>query len=132
MNKIKFILTFFLIIGSLSLSAQKINFKKDKVLIDGTECFKYENEGGKLTTIYDLNDDEILSFEYVHVKDYDPQNAAGFNVHFDTYFVKENIRVNLKFNSRKRFFKSLIKSKVLKDCKLNNDKLKSFVNKYSL
>lgn len=111
-----------------SMSAQKVKFKKGKVLINKAECFKYD--GGALSntvTLYDFKDNEVLSFEWI-------QGNYSNPTHFDVFFASEEIRVKIKTNTagRKDFIKRLIKGKVIKDCKLDPEKLKVFIKKNSL
>lgn len=129
MNK-KFLLSIALTILVSSLGfAQKVKFKKGKVLVDGKEILKIERQGTE-ATLYSLEgDDEVIYLNY----------ESNGTLHYleDDYIViffsKEEIKVETSRikGSRKRVIKALIKNKVLDmNGEINLEKLKKFAKKY--
>lgn len=129
MNK-KFLLSIALTILVSSLGfAQKVKFKKGKVLVDGKEILKIERQGTE-ATLYSLEgDDEVIYLNY--------ESNGTLHYHEDDYvvifFSKEEIKVETSRikGSRKRVIKALIKNKVLDmNGVINLEKLKKFAKKY--
>ncbi|WP_299107201.1 hypothetical protein [uncultured Tenacibaculum sp.] len=129
MNK-KFLLSIALTILVSSFGfAQKVKFKKGKVLVDGKEILKIERQGTE-ATLYSLEgDDEVIYLNY--------ESNGTLHYHEDDYvvifFSKEEIKVETSRikGSRKRVIKALIKNKVLDmNGEINLEKLKKFAKKY--
>lgn len=128
MNKTLFVVAL-AILSSLFSNAQKVKFKKGKVLVDGKEILKIERQGSE-ATFYSLDgDDEVFYLNY--------ENNGTLHYHNDDYvlifFSDEEIRVETSKigGSRKRVVKTLIKNKVLDlSGKINSEKLRKFAKKY--
>jgi hypothetical protein len=137
MKKILFIIS---LITTFSMSAQKVEIKDDKVLLDGKQILKYEKINIIQHSFYTLDDNEILLY-----KDHDNEtpryNEDDF---FSLNFLTEKTKVEttdytrivagIGMNSRKNMEKLiswLIKEKVLStDGVLNPERIKIFFEKY--
>jgi hypothetical protein len=130
----------FTITGFMSVNAQEVEIKKDKVLLDGKEILRYEKENVSNQSYYSLTDDEeILHFRF---SDNETQQYLEDD-YFILNFLKEKVKVEstetyratVLMSSRKsseKLIKWLLKDKVLNtDGTINSEKLDNFYDKYN-
>ncbi len=124
MKKVLFILSLTCIFGTIN--AQKIKFKKGKVMVDGTECLNYDISPNNVE--FTTNDDSqtiILKFIRTGIG----QNGGLYT---KVVFVEQDKSFTSKsyiFN-KKILVKKLLSNKVLKDCKIDETKIDKFLMKY--
>jgi len=115
-----------------SVNAQKVKFKKDKVLLDGKEVFKFDKKAlGSEISIYTLDgNDEIL---YMTASNNGTQNYID-----DDYVTLNFFDQKIKFESQrvgfnwKKVLTKLFKEQVIKeDLSIDTNKLEKFASKYS-
>jgi len=124
----KSILTILIALFAFNVAnAQKIKLKRGFIYADGDKYAKYEKEAGNMS-IYSLDEEEE---ELVYLKFYDPtpsirDNGDGY---FIVRFLDSGDEVEIQ-KSRRGIIKLLVKNKVIKDNKVDKERLKRFVNKY--
>ena len=111
---------------TFSVSAQKVKIKKGIAYVDDVEYVKVEKEAGNMS-VYSLEDEE----ELVYIKYYDPtpSNKQNHDSYHIVRFIEFDVEVELD-ETRKKIIKMLYKGKVIKDGKIDEDRLKNFVSKY--
>lgn len=122
--KTKFSFFLFLFFNTL-LFSQKLEIKKDIVYVDGKECLKIISSDPNNIAIADLEGKEIIFLKFIH----DSKYASLYN---KITFLEQNLQLTSKsyiFNKR-LLLKKLVESNVLNNCKLDPDKVKTFVLKY--
>lgn len=132
----KLLLSFFLL-GTLGLHAQDVDLKKDKVIVDGKELFKFEKINGWHFTFYDFQGNEIWMYKY--------QNNQTQNYEGDDYFTIHFLTLKRKFQSSdfgliaamspkknmQKLIKLLFKEKVFDmDGNPDTERLEVFFEKY--
>lgn len=139
--KIKFLVSMAIFaITSFSVSAQEVEIKDDKVLLDGKQILKYEKINIFQHSFYSLDDNEILLYKYNdnETKQYSQDDYLVLN------FLTEKTKVETKdimratsgmgMNSRKNMEKLvgwLLKEKVIDaNGVLNPEKVQIFFEKY--
>ncbi|WP_299114780.1 hypothetical protein [uncultured Winogradskyella sp.] len=126
MKTIKVLTIIFGILFTFNLQAQKVKIKKGIAYVDGVEYVKVERESGDMS-IYSIQDDEEIIFIKYH--DPTPNNKQNMDSYDIVRFVDFDVEVELK-ETRKKIIKMLYKGKVIKDGKIDKDRLKKFVTKY--
>lgn len=130
MNKFALLITVFLI--TLPISAQKIELKKDVILIDGKDTFNFKDKSGELT-IYKLNTKE----EIVFIRHND-NGTIGYKMYDDDYNVINFVSLKLKMETKK--WHARWKNTVLwlyengvltKDGEIDAEKTAILIDKYS-
>ncbi|HLP65255.1 hypothetical protein [Flavobacterium sp.] len=139
--KIKFLVSMAIFaVTSFSVSAQEVEIKDDKVLLDGKQILKYEKINIFQHSFYSLDDNEILLYKYNdnETKQYSQDDYLVLN------FLTEKTKVETKdimratsgmgMNSRKNMEKLvgwLLKEKVIDaNGVLNPEKVQIFFEKY--
>lgn len=140
MNKL-FLSIVFLLIGSY-ITAQEVEIKNDKVLLDGIAILKYEKINVLQHSFYSLeSDDEILLFKWHdnETSEYSDDDYIILNFLLNKTKVEttsvEHVIAGIGMNSKKnmqKLVKWLLKEKVL-DAKgnINPEKLQTFYDKYN-
>jgi len=122
--KTKFLTLMFLIIGTLVFS-QKVSIKKNVIYLDEKECLKITSSDPNNVSISDLEGNEIIFLKFIH-------NSRYGSVYNKVTFLEQNLTFTSQsyvFN-KKLLINKLVESKVLNNCKLDSDKVKTFVLKY--
>ncbi len=128
--KFKILLSLLMLISFGISTAQKVKLKKDKVIIDGVETFKYEKRNWNTELlIYPLDsDEEIIFIVYNNNETREYRDDDFIKVHF----IEQDLK--LESNSNRGTWKFIIKwmaqNKLFKDKMLNNDKVIKFVDRY--
>lgn len=114
----------FLIIGTLVFS-QKVSIKKDIIYVDEKECLKITSSDANNVSISDLDGNEIIFLKFIHHSRY----GAVYN---KVTFLEQNLSFTSQsyIFTKKLLISKLVESKVLNNCKLDPDKVKTFVLKY--
>jgi hypothetical protein len=123
--KVKFLSLMFLLVGILTFS-QKVSIKKDIIYLDEKECLKITSSDPNNVSIADLDGNEIIFLKFIH-------NSRYGSVYNKVTFLEQNLTFTSQsyvFN-KKLLISKLVDSKVLNNCKLDSDKLKTFVLKYN-
>jgi len=120
------LLTLLFICVSGTVNAQKIKFKKGKVIIDSKECLNYESSSTN-AEISTEDDKQTIILKYI-------RTGVGQNggLYTKVVFIEQDKSFTSKsyiFN-KKLLVKKLISDKVLIDCKIDESKINKFVMKY--
>jgi hypothetical protein len=96
---------FLLLLTTLASAQKKVKIKKDKVFIDGKHVLKYEKASGQSSSIYTLNDDEILFIKYSdnETSNYNDDDYLSFNFLGEDIVVETSdlSKVPITFSTRK-------------------------------
>ena len=122
---------FILLVCTLAIQAQEIDFKKGTVFLDGKAVLSYKVENRATEfTLYKLNTNEEVAF----IIDYENQ-TVGYRK--DDYYKINFISIGLKLESSnilgtwKKVVKWFFKNDLFNNnAELNKDKVKVFVEKY--
>ena len=122
---------FILLVSTLAIQAQEIDFKKGTVFLDGKAVLSYKVENRATEfTLYKLNTNEEVAF----IIDYENQ-TVGYRK--DDYYKINFISIGLKLESSnilgtwKKVVKWFFKNDLFNNnAELNKDKVKVFVEKY--
>ncbi len=124
-TKMKHILIIFLLGFSFLGFSQDIDFKKGIISVDGKECMKYDSDANTVT-YQNLNGDDIMILKYMR------PDGSQASLYTKVIFIesrREFTSQNYIF-TKKALIEKLIKSNVLVDCVLNDEKLENFILKY--
>tara|TARA_A100000171_G_C2016517_1_gene88998 strand:- start:56 stop:466 length:411 start_codon:yes stop_codon:yes gene_type:complete len=119
-----FTLTFICLIGTMN--AQKIKFKKGKVIIDNVECLNYDGDSNnvELTT---TDNKQTIFLKFI-------RTGIGQNggLYTKVIFVEQDKSFTSKsyIFSKKLLIKKLLSDEVLVDCKIDESKIDKFLLKY--
>lgn len=117
--------TVLLLLLSILGFSQDIKLKKGIVYIDGQECLKYETEGNNVS-FQNLDGDDIIAIQYLRPDG--TQESLYNKVIFLEY--QQELTSKDYIYTKKSLVERLLKSKVLENCTLNEEKLQSFILKY--
>jgi hypothetical protein len=128
----KKILVIILLFVSGTLLAQKVKFKKDKIVLDGEKVLSFEREElGRKFTVYSLNgEDELIFMQYNEnaTEDYDDDDFKRILFLDSEILIESN---SLRTNTWKSVMRLLFKNKVLnKAGEINLKNLRKFKLKY--
>lgn len=109
-----------------TVNAQKIKFKKGKVIIDNVECLNYDSSPNNVEyTTSDGKQSIILKYIRTGIG----QNGGLYT---KVIFVEQDKSLSCRaylFN-KKSLVKKLLSSKVLLNCQINNKKIDTFLKRY--
>ncbi|MXS71006.1 hypothetical protein GSF70_07230 [Flavobacteriaceae bacterium W22] len=113
----------FLTLGILIFS-QKVTIKKDIVYLDAKECLKITGDSNNVSFI-DLNGNEIIFLKFVH-------NSRYGSLYNKITFLDQSLTLTSQsyIFGKKLLIEKLLESKVLNNCKLDEEKIKTFIMKY--
>lgn len=123
-----FILCFLLIVGVHYSNAQKVNFKKEFVLVDGKNCFVFKNDKTScFYYIYDLETNE----EVMYLCYNDNETSSNYDDdYYKVFFSKSGKSLELK-SYKEKIVEMAIQNKVITaECKIDEDKIDNFITKY--
>ncbi|MCG8573626.1 MAG: hypothetical protein MI810_01985 [Flavobacteriales bacterium] len=126
--KLKTIFTALTFIAFTQISlAQNVKIKKDIAYVDGVEYVKVEKQAGNMS-IYGLDGEE----ELIYIKFYDPtpSNKENHDSYYIVRFLDHGLEAEFSGMTRKGVLKKLYNGKVIKDNKIDEEKMKKFVTKY--
>ena len=117
----KILFAIFIFCSCLSFG-QDINFKKGIVYIDGKECLKYDNDGTNIT-FQNLNGDDIVYIKYLR------PDGTQQSLYTKVIFVeaKQELTSKSYIFTKKALIEKLLKSNVLVNCQIVQDKVENFV-----
>lgn len=121
----KLVLIFALAILGNSAFCQDFDIKKNVVYIDGKECLKFQVSDANNITLLDMDGHEIIFLKYIHNTRY----ATTYN---KITFLDQKMSFTSKdyIYTKKLLIKRLLNEGIIKDCKLNTEKIESFVMKF--
>jgi hypothetical protein len=132
-------LPFIILMFANFISAQEVEIKDDKVLLEGKAILKAEKINAMNYSFFTLNDDEILMYKY---SDNETPNNENDN-YFVLNFIEQRKKIessdfsriaSFGFNSKKvmqKLIKWLVKDKVItSEGKIDDEKLSIFIDKY--
>jgi hypothetical protein len=123
MKKILLILLLF-VTGNVAFS-QDFDIKKNVVYIDGKECLKFHVSDPNNVSLLDMDGHEIIFMKYIH-------NTPYATVYNKITFLDQKMSFTSKdyIYTKKLLIKRLLNEGIIKDCKLNVEKVESFVMKF--
>ncbi|QHI35868.1 hypothetical protein IMCC3317_12160 [Kordia antarctica] len=128
----KKILVILLLFVSGTMLAQKVKFKKDKIVLDGEKVLSFERENlGMIFTVYSLNgEDELIFMQYNRnaTENYDDDDYLKILFLDSEVLIESN---SLRDDTWKSVMRLLFKNKVLnKAGEINLKSLRKFKLKY--
>ncbi|MBW8524292.1 hypothetical protein K0U91_03550 [Chryseobacterium chendengshani] len=104
--------------------SQKVTIKKDIIYLDAKECLKITGDSNNVS-IVDLNGNEIIFLKFIH-------NSRYGSVYNKITFLGQGLTLTSQsyIFSKKLLIEKLIESKVLNNCKLDEEKVNTFIMKY--
>ncbi|MDH6253970.1 hypothetical protein M2347_003697 [Chryseobacterium sp. H1D6B] len=118
----KVLLGFGIIISCLAFS-QNIKFKGGNIFVDGKKCMKYDSDS--FTDTFKNNDGEsVIILRYITA----PNDVKYNKVIFINS--KKDLSVSNFIFTKKSLFEKLLKTNVIKDCVVQDDKVENFILTY--
>lgn len=136
MNHSKFIFIITLLVISFSGFAQKVKLKKGDVLVDDVLWVKYDGCGGfdSYCSLMDSKgEEELIYIKSVTIEGGSPvtsTNSRGDLMYTEVVLVGTNKKFEIEHKSHKSIVEILYKAKVVKDDKLDAEKVDRLVEKY--
>jgi hypothetical protein len=130
---------YFVLFGAILIStvalSQKVKMKNDIASVDGVPFLKFTTItfGSDYTLRHTDSEEEEISILYLNYKD--PNQATNGNPEgkvswIEVNFLIFNLKCEVDNRTRKAFAKLIYVSKIYLDGKINEEKVKKFVNKY--
>lgn len=139
MKNIKAILLIAFLALSFSATAQKVKFKRGKVLIDKVETYEINNES-TVTSFSTLNGKEFVSVVYTSYEEPNPASKMPHTGYIPPTLKKtvstvkflESGKEMVTNMSNKKLIKAIYKAEMVDaDGNIDEDKLNIFINKYN-
>lgn len=121
----KKVLLLLLLLISISVFSQDVNFKKGIVYVDGRECMKFDSDANNVT-FQDMNGDDIMILKYLR------PDGSQSSLYSKVIFIESHQELTSKsyIFSKKLLVEKLLKSNALQNCALNEEKVRTFVMKF--
>ena len=121
----KKVLLLLLLLISISVFSQDVNFKKGIVYVDGKECMKFDSDANNVT-FQDMNGDDIMILKYLR------PDGSQSSLYSKVIFIESHQELTSKsyIFSKKLLVEKLLKSNALQNCALNEEKVRTFVMKF--
>jgi len=125
LKNIKIFTLLVLLLSSYLTFSQDVNFKKVIVYIDGKECLKYDSDSNNVT-FQNLKGDDIMILKYVR------PDRTQESLYTKVIFLESHQEFTSKsyIFTKKVLVEKLLKSNVLVNCELLEDKVATFVLKF--
>jgi len=132
----KLFLTLFLLLSSFSIFAQKVEVKDSVINVDNIPYARIEAEGGgfqqKTVTISDLSNKPVIVIRYYNTniiskKMASNPNGTVFFADFSFLQSKQKGQVESYFVKLEKIAKHIVKSKLFKDGKIDEEAVGNFV-----
>lgn len=123
----KVVLFSLFIFSYFSFAQDKIDvkLKKDIVYLNGNECLKFSSPFmGNTTTFYSLEGEKLFYFD---VRDAGKNSQGYIKIGFTDSDYTATVKNEI---TRRSLVKGLIEEGALENCKINQDKIKNFVNRF--
>jgi len=109
------------------IQAQKIQFKKGIVLIDGKECLKYDNSDPNNVVISNLEGTQTIYLKFIR-----PEVGHNCGLYTQIIFVEQNksFTSSSYIFTKRLLIKKFLKNGIINDYKFDVSKIDKFIMRY--